>query len=54
MHMLDFTECGTSCSKRYGTQTRIVLVKRRVLPTKENVSVVANSTVQDQSAVTKM
>jgi len=50
----DLTESGTSCGKRYGTKTSIGLVKRRISPTKENISIMANSVIQDKTTATQM
>jgi hypothetical protein len=50
----DLTEGGTPCGKRYGTKTSISLVKRRISPTKENISIMANSMIQDKSTAPQM
>jgi hypothetical protein len=50
----DLTEGGTPCGKRYGTKTSIGLVKRRISPTKENISIMANSMIQDKTTATQM
>jgi hypothetical protein len=50
----DLTEGGTPCDKRYGTKTSIGLVKRRISPAKENISIMANSTIQDKTTATQM
>jgi len=50
----DLTESGTSCGKRYGTKTSIGLVKRMISPTKENISIMANSVIQDKTTATQM
>jgi hypothetical protein len=54
MDTLDLTEGGTSRGKRYGTKTNISLVKRWISPTKQNISIIADSTIQDKTTVTQM
>jgi hypothetical protein len=50
----DLTEGGTPRGKRYGTKTSIGLVKRRISPTKEHISIMANSMIQDKTTATQM
>jgi copper homeostasis protein CutC len=50
----DLTEGGTSCGKRYGTKTSISLIKKWISPTKENISIMANSMIQDKTTATQM